>query len=216
MKNIFGAKAQTATFVKSISLLMLMFLGTFGVTSCKNETAPAVTVPANYEPVFEAKASPIPPAVETEKQLQELGTNTEIDYKSLCIGGGTAGQERRTLTIGGNAGVSTMPRNLTYIVGNSGQISRRLAIGEHGIRHRKVTDIGGNQTARRFVDIGGNGSGSAMPRRLSDIGGNGVTRNLLSTNDNPKAIIDALNIGGGLGGTVRRLRFSNSSGASLT
>ena len=163
MKNIFGAKAQTATFVKSISLLMLMFLVTFGVTSCKNETAPAVTVPANYEPVLDAKASPIPPAVETEKQLQELGTNTEIDYKSLCIGGGTAGQERRTLTIGGGQAV---PRSATNIGGNSGQVSRRVAIGGHETGQRKVSDIGGNQTSRRLVDIGGNGSGSAMPRRL--------------------------------------------------
>jgi hypothetical protein len=166
MKNIFGAKAQTAIFAKNITLLMLVFLVTFGVTSCKNETAPAVMTPKNYENVLDTKVSPVPATLETKKQLQELGTNTEIDYKSLCIGGETAGQERRTLTIGGNAGESTMPRNLTYIGGNSGQISRRLAIGGHETGQRKVTDIGGNQTARRFVDIGGNGSGSAMPRRL--------------------------------------------------
>ncbi len=157
MKNIFGAKAQTATFVKSISLLMLMFLVTFGVTSCKNETAPAVPQPTKYESVLDAKVSPIPAAVETEKQLQELGTNSEIDYKSLCIGGGTAGQERRTLTIGGGQAV---PRSATDIGGNGGQVSRRLAIGGHETGQRKVTDIGGNQTARRLVDIGGNGAGS--------------------------------------------------------
>lgn len=166
MKNIFGAKAQTATFVKSISLLMLLFLVTFGVTSCKNETPPALAAPNNYESVLDTKAITVPLELETQKQLQELGTNSEIDYKSLCIGGGTAGQERRTLTIGGNGAGSTMPRNLNDIGDNGGQVSRRLAIDEHGIRHRKVTDIGGNQTGRRFVDIGGNGSGSAMPRRL--------------------------------------------------
>ena len=163
MKNIFGAKAQTALIVKGISVLVLVFLVTFGVTSCKNETAPAVPQPTKYQSVLDTKVSPTPAAVETKKQFQELGTNTEIDYKSLCIGGGTAGQERRTLTIGGGQAV---PRSATEIGGNGGQVSRRFAIGGHGIRHRKVTDIGGNQTARRFVDIGGNGSGSAMPRRL--------------------------------------------------
>lgn len=168
MKNIFGAKAQTATFVKSILLLMLMFLVTFGVTSCKNETAPAVTVPANYEPVLDAKASPIPPAVETEKQLQELGTNTEIDYKSLCIGGGTAGQERRALTIGGNGAGSALPRNLTDIGGQSCP--------------RQLSEIGGNQTGHRlFAEIGG--QGSVPQRALNDhlthempIGGHGAPR----------------------------------------
>jgi hypothetical protein len=216
MKNIFGAKAQTALFVKGISVLLLIFLVTFGVTSCKNETTPAVTSPTNYESVLDTKVTPTPAAAETEKQLEELGTHSEIDYKSLCIGGGTAGQERRTLTIGGNGAGSALPRNLTDIGGNGGQVSRRVAIGGHESGQRKVTDIGGNQTPRRLFDIGGNGAGSSIPRRLSDIGGNGVTRNLLSTNDNPKATIDALNIGGGLGGTVRRLRFSNSSGASFT
>ncbi len=155
MKNIFGAKSQTANFVKSISLLLLVFLVTFGVTSCKNETAPAVTVPANYEPVLDAKASPIPPAVETEKQLQELGTNTEIDYKSLCIGGGTAGQERRTLTIGGGQAVP-----------------------------RSATDIGGNETSCRLIAIGGNGAGSTMPRNLTDIGGQSCPRQLLEIGGN--------------------------------
>jgi hypothetical protein len=67
-----------------------------------------------------------------------------------------------------------------------------------------------------LVDIGGNGAGSSLPRRFSDIGGNGVTKTLLSTNDNPKASLDAMDIGGGLGGTVRRLRNSNSPEASLT
>ncbi len=241
MKNIFGAKAQTTTFVKSISLLMLVFLVTFGVTSCKNETTTAVSQPTKYENVLDTKAITVPVEVETQKQLEELGTNSEINYKSLCIGGGTAGQERRTLTIGGGQAVprsatdiggnqtsrkligiggngagSTMPRNLTNIGGNGGQVSRRLAIGGHETGQRKVTDIGGNQTARRLVDIGGNGAGSSLPRRFSDIGGNGVTRTLFSKNDNPKASIDAMDIGGGLGGTVRRLRNSNSPGASLT
>lgn len=127
MKNIFGAKAQTALCAKSISLLILVCVVTFVVTSCKNETAPAVAPQTNYEPVLDTKTITVPAAVETEKQLQELGTNSEIDYKSLCIGGGTAGQERRTLTIGGNGAGSTMPRNFTDIGGNGGQVSRRLA-----------------------------------------------------------------------------------------
>lgn len=166
MKNIFGAKAQTGLFAKSIALLMLVCLVTFGVTSCKNETAPTVAAPTNCESVLDTKAITVPVEVEIQKQLQELGTNSEIDYKSLCIGGGTAGQERRTLTIGGNGAGNTMPRNLTDIGGDGGQVSCRLAIGGHETGQRKLTDIGGNQTGRRFVDIGGNGSGSAMPRRL--------------------------------------------------
>ena len=215
MKNIFGAKAQTATFVKSISLLMLVFLVTFCVTSCKNETAPAVPQPTKYESVLDAKVSPTLP-METEKQLQELGTISEIDYKSLCIGGGTAGQERRKLTIGGNGAGSTMPRNLTDIGGNEAQVSRRLAVCGNESGQGKTIYIGGNQTGRRFADIGGNGAGSSVQRRLSDNGGNGVTTTMLSTNDNPKAKIDTMDIGGGFGGTVQRLHNSNSPGALLT
>jgi len=156
MKNIFGAKAQTLTIVKSISLLMLVFLVTFGVTSCKNETAPAVTPTTNYESVLDTKAILVPVEVETEKQLQELGTNSEIDYKSLCIGGGgIGGQERRTLTIGGGQAV---PSN--------------------------ATDIGGTGVTRRLTAIGGNGVGSAMPRNVTDIGGQGCPRQLSKISGN--------------------------------
>ena len=170
MKNIFGAKAQTANFVKSMSLLMLIFLVTFGVTSCKNETAPAVTPQTNYESVLDSKAIAVPAAVETEKQLQELGTNSEIDYKSLCIGGGgIGGQERRTLTIGG---AQAVPRSVTDI-GGSGVTRRLTAIGGTGIGSplsRKVTEIGGQSCPRQLLEIGGNQTGH---RLFADIGGQG-------------------------------------------
>jgi hypothetical protein len=174
MKNIFGAKAQTANFVKSIWLLMLVFLVTFGVTSCKNETATAVPQPTKYESVLDTKVSPTPAALETKKQLQELGTNSEIDYKSLCIGGGTAGQERRTLTIGGGQAVP-----------------------------RSATDIGGNETSRRLIAIGGNGVGSAIPRNVTDIGGQSCPRQLSETGGNQTANRAFADIGG-QGSTVPR------------
>jgi len=194
MKNIFGAKAQAATFVKSIVVLMLVFLVTLGVTSCKNETAPAVAPTTNYESVLDTKAITAPFEVETEKQLQELGTNSEIDYKSLCIGGGgIGGQERRTLTIGG---AQAVPRSATDI-GGSGVTRRLIAIGGNGVGSpmprnltcsggkscpRQLSEKGGNETARRlFADIGGIGS---VPQRASNaylhrelpIGGPGITR----------------------------------------
>jgi hypothetical protein len=170
MKNIFGAKAHTATFVKSISLLMLVFLVTFGVTSCKDETAPAAAPTTNYESVLDTKAITVPVEVETEKQLEELGTNSEIDYKSLCIGGGgIGGQERRTLTIGGGQAV---PRSATDIGGNG--VTRRLvAIGGNGVGSplpRNVTDIGGQSCPRQLSEIGGNQTGH---RLFADIGGQG-------------------------------------------
>ncbi len=170
MKNIFGAKAQTLTIVKSISFLMLVFLVTFGVTSCKNETAPAVTPTTNYESILDTKAVTVPVEVETEKQLQELGTNSEIDYKSLCIGGGgIGGQERRTLTIGGGQAV---PRSATEI-GGTGVTSRVIAIGGNGVGSpmpRNATDIGGQSCPRQLLEIGGNQTGH---RLVADIGGNG-------------------------------------------
>ena len=167
MKNIFGAKAQTANFVKSISLLMLVFLVTFGVTSCKNETAPAVTPTANYESVLDTKAITVPVEVETQKQVEELGTNSEIDYKILCIGGGTAGQERRTLTIGGGQAVP-----------------------------RSAADIGGNETSRRLIAIGGNGAGSTMPRNLTEIGGQSCPRKLSEIGGNQTTNRAFADIGG--------------------
>ena len=170
MKNIFGAKAQTAIFAKSIALLMLVFLVTFAVTSCKNETAPAVTPTTNYESVLDTKAITVPAEVETEKQLQELGTNSEIDYKSLCIGGGgIGGQERRTLTIGGGQAV---PRSATDI-GGTGVTRRLIAIGGNGVGSampRNMTDIGGQSCPRQLSEIGGNQTGH---RLFADIGGNG-------------------------------------------
>ena len=170
MKNIFGAKAQTANFVKSISLLMLVFLVAFGFTSCKNETAAAVTTPTNYESVMDTKAITVPVEVETGKQLQELGTNSEIDYKSLCIGGGgIGGQERRTLTIGGGQAV---PRSATDI-GGTGVTRRLIAIGGNGVGSampRNMTDIGGQSCPRQLSEIGGNQTGH---RLFADIGGNG-------------------------------------------
>ena len=170
MKNIFGAKAQTATFVKSIALLMLVFLVTFGVTSCKNEPAPAVAPTTKFESVLDTKAVTVPVEEETEKQLQELGTNSEIDYKSLCIGGGgIGGQERRTLTIGGGQAV---PRSATDI-GGTGVTRRLVAIGGNGVGSpmpRNVTDIGGQSCPRQLSEIGGNQTGH---RLFSDIGGNG-------------------------------------------
>jgi hypothetical protein len=167
MKNIFGAKAQTSNIVKSISLLMLVFLVTFGVTSCKNETAPAVTPTTSYESVLDTKAITVPVEVETQKQIEELGTNSEIDYKSLCIGGGTAGQERRTLTIGAS---QALPRS--------------------------GTGIGGNETSRRLIAIGGNGSGSTMPRNLTDIGGQSCPRQLSEIGGNQTANRAFSDIGG--------------------
>ena len=146
---------------------MLVCLVTFGVTSCKNETAPAVPQPTKYESVLDAKVSPIPAAVETEKQSQELGTNSEIDYKSLCIGGGTAGQERRTLTIGGGQAVP-----------------------------RSATGIGGNETSRRLIAIGGNGAGSTMPRNLTEIGGQSCPRKLSEIGGNQTANRAFADIGG--------------------
>ena len=169
MKNIFGAKAQTALFAKGIALLMLVCLVSFGVTSCKNETAPAVTPTTNYESVLDTKAITVPVEVETQKQLEELGTNSEIDYKSLCIGGGTAGQERRTLTIGGGQAV---PRSATDI-GGTGVTRRLVAIGGNGVGSpmpRNVTDIGGQSCPRQLLEIGGNQTGH---RLFADIGGNG-------------------------------------------
>jgi hypothetical protein len=167
MKNIFGAKAQTAIFAKSIALVMLVFLVTFGVTSCKNETAPAVPQPTKYESVLDTKAITVPVEVETQKQLEELGTNSEIDYKSLCIGGGTAGQERRTLTIGGGQAVP-----------------------------RSATGIGGNETSRRLIAIGGNGAGSTMPRNLTEIGGQSCPRKLSEIGGNQTANRAFADIGG--------------------
>ena len=170
MKNIFGAKAQTTTFVKNISLLMLVFLVTFGVTSCKNETAPAVTPTTNYEPVLDTKAITEPVEVETEKQLQELGTNSEIDYKSLCIGGGgIGGQERRTLTIGGGQAV---PRSAVEI-GGTGVTRTLIAIGGNGVGSpmpRNLTDVGGQSCPRQLLEIGGKQTGQ---RLFTDIGGMG-------------------------------------------
>lgn len=150
MKNIFGAKAQTALFAKSIAELMLVCLVTFGVTSCKNDPAPAVAPTTNYESVLDTKAITVPVEAETEKQLEELGTNSDIDYKSVCIGGGgIGGQERRTLTIGGAQAVP-----------------------------RSASEIGGNGVTRRLTAIGGNGVGSPLPRNLKDIGGQGCLRQL--------------------------------------
>lgn len=189
MKNIFGAKAQTANFVKSISLLMLVFLVTFGVTSCKNETAPAVAPTTKYEPVLDTKAITVPVEEEAEKQVQDLGTNSEIDFKSLCIGGGgTAGQERRTLTIGGGQAV---PRSATDI-GGTGVTRRLVAIGGNGVGSampRNATDIGGQSCPRQLVEIGGNQTGH---RLLANIGGNGsVPQRALSDH-----LPDELPIGG--------------------
>lgn len=174
MKNIFGAKAQTALFVKGISVLLLVFLVTFGVISCKNETAPAVTAPTNYESVLDTKTITVPVEVETQKQLEDLGTNSEIDYKSLCIGGGTAGQERRTLTIGGGQAVP-----------------------------RSATDIGGSGVTRTLTAIGGNGVGSPMPRNMKDIGGQSCLPQLLEIGGNQTANRAFADIGG-QGSTVQR------------
>ena len=166
MKNIFGAKAQTGLFVKGMALLMLVFFLTLSVTSCKNETAAAVTPTTEVESVLEKKPTAVPAPVEENKQLQELGTDTEVDYRSLCIGGGSAGQASRLHEIGGNGAIGTVPRILTYIGGTTGQVSRYVAIGGQEFGQSRKVCIGGNQTAQRLVDIGGNGAGSTVPRRL--------------------------------------------------
>ncbi|MBC7410133.1 MAG: hypothetical protein H7339_17255 [Arcicella sp.] len=127
MKNIFRAAAQTSTFLKSISVLMLVLLVGFSVTSCENQTKTIST--DKSEVVSETEVVNAATLVDTEDPLMEMGYNSEIENRRLCIEGGAAGHERSSLDIGG---YQTAPRSLS--------------------------EFGVNQVPPRLLTIGGSGS----------------------------------------------------------
>ena len=201
MKNIFRAVAQTSFVLKSFKVLMLVLLVVFGVTSCENQTEAAQLPESKLD--SESILTKTPIEVGTDNSQMEIVANPRVERRELCIGGAGAGQERRGLVIGGS---QTAPRSLSQIerqktsrlliaIGGNGSGSampRNLLVMEIdkqnfkiGSQHatRKLSDIGGSQTAPRTLsEIGGQGcslqfseigGGGNETRKLADIGGQG-------------------------------------------
>jgi len=163
MKNIFRATAQTSTFLKSISLLMLVFMVIFAVASCENQTKSSSVVKSEVVSASEVANGVIP--VAADSLLIDLGDNAKIENRSVCFGGNYAVQERHNLVIGGNTAGSTPPRNLIESKFGNDQ---NFEIGGDYVQ-RKLYAIGGSQAPpRQLSQIGGN---QLAPRQLSGIGG---------------------------------------------
>lgn len=153
MKDIFRAAAQMNFSIKGISVLMLVMLVALGFTSCENQTA--APCGAKREQVLKVNPVDVTAPNGNEKQMFHDSETEVVDYKYLCIGGNTAGQERRGLV---TEGIQSLPLN--------------------------THEIGGNETGRKLFAIGGNGAGSTLPRAYQEIGGSGITRGISALANN--------------------------------
>jgi len=200
MKTIFRAAAPTSTFIKSISVLMLVLLVTFAVTSCENQ--PKTTSTFQSEVVPESLVTNAVAEIGKDTLLLDIGDNAKIENRNLCIGGNGPGSTAprnlfkvnlsgKNFEIGGN----TAERKL-FVIGGSQAPPRQFSeTGSSPTMFKNMPEINGKQTSIKQVVIGGD----YTPRKLTAIGGTQSAPRQLSGSGGTTDLTGSNEIGGQYG-----------------